>query len=46
MQAGGMKMIEHVWLEHGIVRWHIGAVSALQYLESGAQLRRTSLRSA
>lgn len=32
-------MIEHVWLEHGIVRWHIGAVSALQYLESGAQLR-------
>ena len=32
-------MIEHVWLEHGIVRWHIGAVSAQQYLESGAQLR-------
>ena len=32
-------MIEHVWLEHGIVRWHIGQVSAQQYLESGAQLR-------
>lgn len=32
-------MIEHVWLEHGIVRWHIGEVSAQQYLESGAQLR-------
>ncbi|MEN9905712.1 MAG: hypothetical protein RLZZ555_2277 [Pseudomonadota bacterium] len=31
-------MIEHVWLEHGIVRWHIGEVSAQQYLESGAQL--------
>ncbi len=32
-------MIEHVWLEHGIVRWHIGEVSAQLYLESGSQLR-------
>lgn len=32
-------MIEHVWLEHGIVRWHIGAVSAQQYLASNAELR-------
>ncbi len=31
-------MIEHVWLEHGIVRWHIGEVSAYQYLASGVQL--------
>ena len=35
-------MIEHVWLEHGIVRWHIGEVSAQQYLESGSQLRADS----
>lgn len=33
-------MIEHVWLEHGIVRWHIGAVSASEYLLSDAQLRQ------
>ncbi|MEO0003219.1 MAG: hypothetical protein RLZZ22_911 [Pseudomonadota bacterium] len=32
-------MIEHVWLEHGIVRWHIGAVSAQQYQFSNAELR-------
>ena len=32
-------MIEHVWLEHGIVRWHIGAVSAQQYQLSNAELR-------
>jgi hypothetical protein len=32
-------MIEHVWLEHGIVRWHIGEVSARQYHDSGVQLR-------
>ena len=33
-------MIEHVWLEYGIVRWHIGAVSASEYLSSEAQLRQ------
>ena len=33
-------MIEHVWLERGIVRWHIGAVSAQEYLFSDAQLRQ------
>lgn len=33
-------MIEHVWLERGIVRWHIGAVSAQDYLLSDAQLRQ------
>ena len=32
-------MIEHVWLEHGVVRWHIGIVSGPQYLQSNAQLR-------
>ncbi len=31
-------MIEHVWLDHGIVRWHIGEVRALQYLDSVAKL--------
>ena len=35
-------MIEHVWLEHGIVRWHIGAVSAQQYQLSNAELREDS----
>lgn len=35
-------MIEHVWLEHGIVRWHIGAVSAQQYQFSNAELREDS----
>ncbi len=33
-------MIEHVWLERGIVRWHIGAVSTQDYLLSDAQLRQ------
>ena len=32
-------MIEHVWLEHGVVRWHIGIVSGPQYLQSNVQLR-------
>ncbi len=32
-------MIEHVWMEHGVVRWHIGVVSGQQYLQSNAQLR-------
>ncbi len=39
-------MIEHVWLEHGIVRWHIGAVSAQQYQLSNAELREDNRFSA
>ncbi len=32
-------MIEHVWLDNGIVRWHIGTVSAAQILGSDREIQ-------
>ena len=32
-------MIEHVWLDNGIVRWHIGTVSTAQILGSDREIQ-------
>jgi len=35
-------VIEHVWMDNGIVRWHIGTVSAAQILVSDREIRTDS----